>query len=885
MKMDLKKCPMKKSIALYQIILFSFLSIYSIAQDKKEKFPFQNTTLSFEARVNDLVSRLTLEEKVSQMLNSSPAIARLDIPAYDWWNETLHGVARTPFKTTVYPQAIAMAATFDKNSLFKMADYSALEGRAIYNKAVELGRTNERYLGLTYWTPNINIFRDPRWGRGQETYGEDPFLTATLGDFFVKGLQGDDPKYLKAAACAKHYAVHSGPEPLRHTFDVDVTPYELWDTYLPAFKKLVTESKVAGVMCAYNAFRTQPCCASDILMTDILRKQWKFDGYVTSDCWAIDDFFKNHKTHPDAASASADAVFHGTDIDCGTDAYKALVQAVKTGKIPESQIDISVKRLFMIRFRLGMFDPVEMVKYAQTPASVLESPAHQEHALKMAQQSMVLLKNENNTLPLNKKIKKIAVLGPNADNSISILGNYNGTPSKLSTVLQGIKDKLGANTEVIYEKAINFTNDTLLVYADVKKQYAFEGKQGFKAEYFTNKDLSGKPEIIRTETELNHFWQEGEAVVQNIKANNFSARYTTNFTAAENGSITFELTADDGYRFIVNGKEELNAWSKNRWGGQTFELKTTKGTVYNLVVEYWQGEGKGNVALNAGNYKKTDFTALVNRLKDVDAFVFVGGISPQLEGEEMKVNFPGFKGGDRTSILLPAVQTNLMKALKTTGKPVVFVMMTGSAIAIPWEAQNVSAIVNAWYGGQAAGTAVADILFGDYNPAGRLPITFYKGDSDLPEFVDYKMDNRTYRYFQGTPLYGFGYGLSYTTFKYDDLKLPAKIAKGKNISVSVRIINTGKMAGEEVAQLYVINQNKSIKAPLKTLKGFERISLKAGESKTVTFTLSPEDVSYITAEGVSQQYIGELKIAVGGHQPDEPNTSTSSILTKNLLIQ
>ena len=883
--MDLKKCPMKKSIALYQIILFSFLSIYSIAQDKKEKFPFQNTTLSFEARVNDLVSRLTLEEKVSQMLNSSPAIARLDIPAYDWWNETLHGVARTPFKTTVYPQAIAMAATFDKNSLFKMADYSALEGRAIYNKAVELGRTNERYLGLTYWTPNINIFRDPRWGRGQETYGEDPFLTATLGDFFVKGLQGDDPKYLKAAACAKHYAVHSGPEPLRHTFDVDVTPYELWDTYLPAFKKLVTESKVAGVMCAYNAFRTQPCCASDILMTDILRKQWKFDGYVTSDCWAIDDFFKNHKTHPDAASASADAVFHGTDIDCGTDAYKALVQAVKTGKIPESQIDISVKRLFMIRFRLGMFDPVEMVKYAQTPASVLESPPHQEHALKMAQQSMVLLKNENNTLPLNKKIKKIAVLGPNADNSISILGNYNGTPSKLSTVLQGIKDKLGANTEVIYEKAINFTNDTLLVYADVKNQYAFEGKQGFKAEYFTNKDLSGKPEIIRSETELNHFWQEGEAVVQNIKANNFSARYTTNFTAAENGSITFELTADDGYRFIVNGKEELNAWSKNRWGGQTFELKTTKGTVYNLVVEYWQGEGKGNVALNAGNYKKTDFTALVNRLKDVDAFVFVGGISPQLEGEEMKVNFPGFKGGDRTSILLPAVQTDLMKALKTTGKPVVFVMMTGSAIAIPWEAQNVSAIVNAWYGGQAAGTAVADILFGDYNPAGRLPITFYKSDSDLPEFVDYKMDNRTYRYFKGTPLYGFGYGLSYTTFRYDDLKLPAKIAKGKNISVSVRITNTGKIAGEEVAQLYVINQNAAIKAPLKTLKGFERISLKAGESKTVTFTLSSDDLSYVTTEGIYQEYIGEIKIAVGGHQPDEPNKSSSTILTKTFVIQ
>lgn len=348
--------------------------------------------------MDDLVSRLTLEEKVSQMLNASPAIPRLEIPAYDWWNEALHGVARTPFKVTVYPQAIAMAATFDSSSLFRMADFSALEGRAIYNEAVATGRTNERYLGLTYWTPNINIFRDPRWGRGQETYGEDPYLTAVLGDAFVRGLQGDDPKYLKAAACAKHYAVHSGPEPLRHVFDVDVSAYDLWDTYLPAFEKLVVDSKVAGVMCAYNAFRTQPCCASDILMNDILRKQWNFEGYVTSDCWAIDDFFKNHKTHPDAASASADAVFHGTDIDCGTDAYKALVQAVKEGKINESQIDVSVKRLFMIRFRLGMFDPVSMVSYAQTPASVLERDEHREHALKMARQSMVLLKNENHTL-------------------------------------------------------------------------------------------------------------------------------------------------------------------------------------------------------------------------------------------------------------------------------------------------------------------------------------------------------------------------------------------------------------------------------------------------------------------------------------------------------
>ena len=876
---------MKSIRLIFKIVLFILLAIQLTAQEKQKEFLFQNPDLSFEKRVDDLVSRLTLEEKVSQMLNSSPAIPRLDIPAYDWWNETLHGVARTPFKVTVYPQAIAMAATFDKNSLYKMADFSALEGRAIYNKAVESGRTNERYLGLTYWTPNINIFRDPRWGRGQETYGEDPYLTGVLGDSFVKGLQGDDPKYLKAAACAKHYAVHSGPEPLRHTFDVDVTPYELWDTYLPAFQKLVTESKVAGVMCAYNAFRTQPCCASDILMTDILRNQWKFEGYVTSDCWAIDDFFKNHKTHPDAESASADAVFHGTDIDCGTDAYKALVQAVKDGKISEKQIDISVKRLFMIRFRLGMFDPVEMVKYAQTPASVLENDEHKAHALKMARQSIVLLRNENKTLPLSKKLKKIVVLGPNADNAIAILGNYNGTPSKLTTVLEGIKEKVGSNTEVVYEKAVNFTNDTLLVYSDVKKQYSFKGKQGFKAEYYNNKELSGAPETTRIESEINNLWQEGEIVTKSIKANNFSARYTTNFTALQDGSLTFELTADDGYRFLVDGKEVLNAWNKNRWGSQTYELKTKRNTVYNLVVEYWQGEGKANVVLHTGNYEKTDFNTLVNHVKDADAFVFVGGISPQLEGEEMKVNFPGFKGGDRTSILLPKIQTDLMKALKTTGKPIVFVMMTGSAIAIPWEAENIPAIANAWYGGQAAGTAVADILFGDYNPAGRLPVTFYKSDADLSPFVDYKMDNRTYRYFKGKPLYGFGYGLSYTTFKYDNLKIATSVIKGKNVPITVKVTNTGKVSGEEVVQLYVINQNTAIKAPLKTLKGFERISLKAGESKTITFTLSPEDLSYITAEGNYQQYNGKIKIAIGGNQPNEPNKTSGNLVTKIIEVQ
>ncbi|PJJ08555.1 beta-glucosidase [Flavobacterium sp. 1] len=868
-------------IFIILIISIAYSTFNCAAQNQ---YRFQDYNLTFEERVNDLVSHLSLEEKVSQMLNSSPAIEHLGIPAYDWWNETLHGVARTPFKVTVYPQAIAMAATFDKNSLFTMADYSATEGRAIYNKAVASGRTNERYLGLTYWTPNINIFRDPRWGRGQETYGEDPYLTAMLGDAFVRGLQGDDTKYIKAAACAKHYAVHSGPEPLRHVFDVDVSAYDLWDTYLPAFQKLITESHVVGVMCAYNAFRTQPCCASDILMTDILRNQWKFDGYVTSDCWAIDDFFKNHKTHPDAASASADAVFHGTDIDCGTDAYKALVQAVKQNKITEAQIDVSVKRLFMVRFRLGMFDPVSMVKYAQTPDNVLESKEHAAHALKMAQQSMVLLKNENQTLPLSKKLKKIVVLGPNADNSIAILGNYNGTPSNLKTVLQGIKDKVGAATEVIFDKAVNFTNNNILLYQDLSQQYSYEGKQGFKAEYYNNKDLEGTPVVTR-EAKVDNIWQEGQTVTGTIRANNFSARYTADFKPEKDDTITFELQGDDGYRFIVNGAIVIDSWKKNRWGSKTYELAVKKGSNYTLTVEYWQGDGSANIKMNAGSYVKTDYNQIADRYKDADAFIFTGGISPQLEGEEMKVSDPGFEGGDRTTILLPAVQTELMKALKTTGKPVIFVMMTGSAIATPWESENIPAILNAWYGGQSAGTAVADILFGDYSPSGRLPVTFYKGDSDLASFNDYNMENRTYRYFKGVPQYGFGFGLSYTTFEYSKLEIPVQVEKGKNVIASVTITNTGKFSGEEVAQLYVLDQGKKIKVSIKTLKGFERVSLNPGQSKTITFTLTPQDLSYVTEEGKLRQLEGKVEIAVGGHQPDEHNPSSSGLIKKIITVK
>ena len=870
---------MKKLFSIALVIA----ALHATAQDYKS-FPMWNTSLSFEQRVNDVVSRLTLEEKVAQMLNATPAISRLGILAYDWWNETLHGVARTPYKVTSYPQAIGMAATWDTSSLKLMAQFSGEEGRAIQNKSIEQNKTGDRYVGLTYWTPNINIFRDPRWGRGQETYGEDPFLTSKLGAAFVRGLQGDDKKYLLAAACAKHFAVHSGPESSRHSDNFNPTPYDLWDTYLPAFKELVVNANVAGVMCAYNAINTQPCCGNDLLMNDILRNQWKFTGYVTSDCWAVDDFFRYHKTHKDATTSAVDAVMHGTDVECGNSVYKTLLDAVKTGLIKEEQLNISVRRLFMIRYRLGMFDPVSMVKYAQTPWSVLESAAHKAHALKMAQQSIVLLKNENNTLPLSKKIKTIAVIGPNADNKIAALGNYNGTPAKVVSLLDGLKEKLGNDVKIIYEKAVNFTNDTLLAYSN-NTNYAIDGKPGVKVEYFNNEKLEGAAVVTQTVNDIDFYRTEGQIPVEGINAVSYSARYTTFINAAKNEMMNFEIEGDEGYKIFINGKSTVDAWTRNRWGAKQFKLSVKKDSSYKIVVEFYQTDGNAVIRLRSGNYVKTDFTALQQRLKDVDAIIFAGGISPQLEGEEMPVAVPGFKGGDRTSIMLPAVQTELMKALKATGKPIVFVMMTGSAIAIPWEDENVPAIINAWYGGQSAGTAIADVLFGDYNPAGRLPVTFYKGDKDLPGFSDYSMNNRTYRYFKGEALYPFGYGLSYTTFNYSNVKIPASIIKGKVVTVSAVVKNTGKKDGEEVVQLYTAYNSVKGLNPIKALKGFQRIALKAGESKTIAFNLKPEQLSLIDEAGNAYQPKGKLTISIGGGQPGVKNTTTSNVVTKQLIIQ
>jgi beta-glucosidase len=704
----------------------------SAAAQSQNSF-FSNTSLSPAQRAEEIVARLTLEEKAAQMIDNAPAIERLGIPAYHWWNECLHGVARTEYPVTSYPQAIAMAATWNREALNKMADQTSTEGRAIYNDAISKG-IHAQYHGLTYWTPNINIFRDPRWGRGHETYGEDPFLTGEMGKAFVVGLQGDDPNYLKASACAKHYAVHSGPEWNRHTFDVTVTPYELWDTYFPAFKDLVVDAGVTGVMTAYNAYAGQPASMSDLFLTDVLYGQWNYQGYVTSDCGAINDIWRNHRAAPDKPTAAALAVAHGTHTDCGDDTYLSIVQAVKDGLIDEELVDRAVEKLFEIRIRLGMFDPKGSTPYDGITTDVLEAPAHAAHALDMARQSIVLMKNEANALPLSRNIKKIAVLGPNADNRRTPLANYEGKPSHVVSALEGIKRKLGSDVEVVYNP-----------------------------------------------------------------------------------------------------------------------------------VSHWVTPTEG-----------VDIEALARSVADADAIVYVGGLSPEIEGEEMPVMLDGFRGGDRTSIMLPEIQTRTLKALQATGKPVVFVIMTGGAIAMPWESANIPAIVNAWYGGQAAGDALADVLFGDYNPSGRLPITFYASDEQLPDYEDYRMSNRTYRYFSGRPAYRFGHGLSYTDFSYSNLKSPSKLSGDKSNKVTVTVTNTGDVAGDEVVQLYLTHEDASGVTPLYALKGFERINLKPGESRKVEFTLTDRELSTVDSEGVGAVRSGDVKIWVGGASPASDATGIVS---------
>ena len=821
------------------VAAFTLLLTVSCTENKQD-FPFRNPDLPIEERIEDLLSRLTPEEKVGQMMHETPAIERLGIPPYDWWNEALHGVARAG-QATVFPQAIGMAATFDNEAVLRTFTMVSDEARAKYHH-YQANQEYDRYKGLTFWTPNINIFRDPRWGRGMETYGEDPYLTTQMGVAVTKGLQGDDENYFKTHACAKHYAIHSGPEWNRHEFNAEATPRDLYETYLPAFEALVKQGNIQEVMCAYNRFEGEPCCGNDKLLIDILRNSWGYKGIILSDCGAIDDFWvkdKNtprHESHPDRESASVDAVLSGTDLECGA-SYRILTKALEHGTISEKDLDVSLRRLLRGRFELGMFDPDERVPYAQIPYSVVESPEHVAQAREMARKSIVLLKNQNNRLPLDKNLKKIAVVGPNAADSTMLWSNYNGFPTKTTTILEGIRAKV-PNTEVVYELGCNHTAD--FVITDLGNYITNSTGQGFTAEYFNNTDFSGEPVYKGVAKELHYTTGGNTQFAPNVNLSNFTARFTGVFEAPIDGPIEFKLSGNDAFRLFIDTAKVAEVWSNEYGAERIYTLQAEKGKKYPVKIEYMQLLGSADLNFTVGVRTPVDYQATANKVKDADVIVYVGGISPRLEGEEMPVDAEGFRKGDRTNIEIPKVQKEMVKALVATGKPVVYVVCTGSALALNWENEHVDAILNAWYGGQEGGTAVADVLFGDYNPAGRLPITFYKSVDQLPDFQDYSMKGRTYRYMTQTPLYPFGYGLSYTTFAYSNGALTkTKIAANEGVTLTFDVANTGKRDGDEVAQVYVKNPNDPA-GPIKALKAFKRISTKAGETQKVSVQLAPE---------------------------------------------
>ena len=844
--------------------------------------PYMNPALPVEKRVDDLVSRMTLEEKVSQMMNASPAIERLGVPAYEWWNEALHGVARAGY-ATVFPQAIGLAATWDTELMHQVADVISTEARAKHHEFVRQNQ-RARYQGLTFWSPNINIFRDPRWGRGQETYGEDPYLTARLGVEFVKGLQGDNPKYFKVIATPKHYAVHSGPEPERHSFDAVAIERDLQETYLPAFRATVVEGKADSVMCAYNRTNTEPCCASKRLMTDILRQQWKFNGYVVSDCGAISDIWKGHKFAQTEAEASALAVKAGTDLACGRE-YGSLVTAVKQGLISEAEIDVAVKRLMTARFQLGMFDPPNIVPYAQIPFSENDSEAHRMLALKAARESIVLLKNDDNTLPLRKDLKSIAVIGPNADALESLLGNYNGTPSKSVTPLAGIREKVSPNTKVLYAQG---TYRIGLSSVPIPSS-AFAGSN-LQAEYFSNREMKGSPVLTRTDPEINFTWNTFSPG-PNVPPQAFSARWTGKLMAPKTGNYVIGAAGDGAWRMTVDGRTLIEELSNRRTKTITKEISLEAGKSYDLRFEYYGNNNPYSAVRliwSPPGLEETLREEAVEQARQADVVVLCLGLSPLVEGEEMEVRLDGFRGGDRTDIALPKLQEQLLKEVQALGKPTVLVLLNGSAVAVNWANDHVPAIVDAWYPGGEGGSAIADVLFGDYNPAGRLPITFYKSVDQLPPFTDYSMQGRTYRYFKGDPLFPFGFGLSYTNFKYTDLKLGRRsIQAGEDLPIRVEVQNVGEAVGDEVVQLYVSDQTASVPVPIRNLAGIKRLSLKPGEKQTVAFALTPHQMSLINNEGKRVIEPGQFLVTVGGKQPGfsgRADAKTTATISGQFLV-
>ena len=845
------------------------------AAQEAAKLPYMDPSLPPQQRAADLVHRMTLEEKASQLVNQARAIPRLNVPAYDWWSEALHGVAVDG--TTEYPEPIGLAATFDVPAIHEMAVAIGIEGRIKHAQDLRAGHSNI-FEGLDFWSPNINIFRDPRWGRGQETYGEDPFLTARMGVAFVTGMQGDDPKYYRVISTPKHYAVHSGPEPTRHFADVDVSKHDMLDTYEPAFRATVVEGHAGSVMCAYNAINGQPACANQFLLQDQLRGKWGFQGYVVSDCGAVHDIFDGHRYRPSQPQATAISLERGMDNECidfmakvkDDHDYKPYIEAVQQGYLSENAIDTALVRLFTARIRLGMFDPPEMVPYSKIDEKELDSPEHRALARKLANESMVLLKNDG-TLPLKSGITKIAVVGPLADQTKVLLGNYNGTPTHSVSMLDGVKAEF-PQAKITFVPGTQFLrNDGNAVPGNLLT--TADGEPGLKAEYSNWEGVElgsgAKPAPLTSRVEPNVDLSGSSLPPEAAGKNSIGVQWTGFLTPPDSGDFLIGMRAEGFANVIVDGKTVAEEWETQGVEAQVGRVHLDKGQKVALTINYanMQG-GQPRAQLIWAKANNAPSPQALAAARNADVVIAVVGITSQLEGEEMPVSEPGFLGGDRTSIDLPEPEEALLEAVATAGKPLVVVLMNGSALAVNWASEHANAILEAWYSGEEGGAAIAETLSGKNNPAGRLPVTFYSSVSQLPNFEDYSMEGRTYRYFRGKPLYPFGFGRSYSTFNYSDLSLPqTNVNAGDPVGSDVTVTNTGKVAGDEVAELYL--KFPSVPgAPLIALRGFQRIHLNPGESQKVHFELKTRDLGMVTEDGHPMIASGDYTISIGGGQPD-----------------
>jgi beta-glucosidase len=873
-------------------LLAAVLLIPSPAPAQQTQQPWLNTSLPVDQRVDALISQMTLEEKVQQMRDHAPAIPRLGVPQYFWWNEGLHGVAFAGYATN-FPQVIGMAATWDTQLVHTMGQTISTEARAKYDEAIR-NNQHEQFFGLTFWAPNINIFRDPRWGRGQETYGEDPFLTGRMAVAFVSGMQGDDPRYFRVISTPKHYAVHSGPEPTRHTVNIDASPHDLEDTYLPAFRAAVTEAHAQSVMCAYNSIDGAPACANTMLLQQHLRDAWHFDGYVVSDCAAVADVFTGHHYAPDMAHAAADAVKAGTDLECGYgegQAYPALVDAVHQGLITEAEINTALHRLFRARFKLGMFDPLSSFAYGQIPFSEVNSPEHRQLSLRAARESMVLLKNQDNILPLKSGLSSIAVIGPIAEYVQSLQGNYNGPPPQPVYPLNGIEKRF-SSSHVRYAQGSSLV-DGYAIPIEHTALHPSSGSgrgtdYGLTGEYFSSPDFTGTPVLTRTDRNINFNWDK-VVPIHGLQRNNYSVRWTGKFTPPAPGE--YKLGVRVNYCYACENAEGFRLYLDDKLiVTSTSEKQAERGVVYDKSVtfsdtnphairlEYLHGTGSAGIDLTWIPPAQVLRDEAVEAAKNSDIVIACVGLSPNLEGEEMPVHLEGFSGGDRTSINLPAAQEDLLKAVAATGKPLIVVLQNGSALAINWAQQNANAILEAWYPGEEGGTAIAETLAGDNNPAGRLPLTFYASTDQLPPFEDYSMTHRTYRYFDGKPLYAFGYGLSYTTFAYSGLKAPHEAKAGDSIQVEAEVKNTGNIAGDEVVELY-LTQPKGFQTPQHELAAFTRIRLDAGATAHIGLTLDPRSIAQVDEKGTRVILPGAYTVSLGGSQPTDATQAATVTIT------